>query len=233
MSARQVGSREVIPIFPLGTVLVPGLVLPLHIFEPRYRQLVADLQALPVDDRGFGVVAVREGWEVGEDGVRALFEVGTLALVRELSPYPDGRFDLVANGDARFRVVRLVDTGTPYLTAEVEWLDEPDGARPEETSLLGHAVGRRFDAYRAAVARAGAVEAAQMLELPDDPRTLSYLVAVAMVLDLSDRQRLLQVVSTRDRLQAELGLLSRETTLVRTLPSLPAVDLARTPSGMN
>ncbi len=72
-----------------------------------------------------------------------------------------------------------------------------------------------------------------MLELPDDPRTLSYLVAVAMVLDLSDRQRLLQVVSTRDRLQAELGLLSRETTLVRTLPSLPAVDLARTPSGMN
>jgi len=233
VSARQVGSREVIPIFPLGTVLVPGLVLPLHIFEPRYRQLVADLQALPVDDRGFGVVAIREGWEVGEDGVRALFEVGTLALVRELSPYPDGRFDLVANGDARFRVVRLVDTGTPYLTAEVEWLDEPDGARPEETSLLGHAVGRRFDAYRAAVAHAGAVEAAQMLELPDDPRILSYLVAVAMVLDLTDRQLLLEAPTTTERLRIEVALLGRETMLLAELPSLPAIDLARTTSGLN
>jgi Lon protease-like protein len=233
VSARQVGAREVIPIFPLGTVLVPGLVLPLHIFEPRYRRLVADLQARPADDRGFGVVAIREGWEVGETGVRALFEVGTLALVREVSPYPDGRFDLVANGDARFRVVRLVETGTPYLTAEVEWLDEPDGATPPEAKVLAHAVGRRFDAYRAAVTRSGAVEAAQMVELPDDPRTLSYLVAVAMVLDLSDRQRLLQAASTHDRLRSELGLLARETALVRELPSLPAVDLARTPSGMN
>jgi len=233
VSARQVGAREVIPIFPLGAVLVPGLVLPLHIFEPRYRRLVADLQARPADDRGFGVVAIREGWEVGENGVRALFEVGTLAVVREVSPYPDGRFDLVANGDARFRVVRLVDTGTPYLTAEVEWLDEPDGAPAQETRVLSYAVGRRFDAYRAAVTRSGAVEAAQMLEMPDDPRTLSYLVAVAMVLDLSDRQRLLQAASTRQRLLDEIALLARETTLMRELPSLPAVDLARTPSGMN
>ena len=222
-----------IPLFPLGTVLVPGLVLPLHVFEPRYRRLVADLQERPDDERGFGVVAIREGHEVGETGARALHEVGTLALLRTVVPYPDGRSDLVTNGDARFRLLSLVDAGTPYLSGEVEWLDEPAGASDAEISVLAHAVSRRFDAYRAVVARTGAVEAAQMLELPEDPRTLSYLVAVAMVLDLSDRQRLLQVVSTSERLQSELGLLGRETGLVRELPSLPAVDLARTPSGLN
>jgi Lon protease-like protein len=233
VSRRQVGAREVIPLFPLGTVLVPGLVLPLHVFEPRYRQLVSDLQARAEDERAFGVVAIREGHEVGETGVRALHPVGTLALLRTVSSYPDGRADIVTNGDARFRLVGLVETGTPYLTGEVEWLDEPDGATEAETQVLAHAAGRRFDAYRAAVARAGAIEAEQMHPLPDDPRSLSYLVAVAMVLDLSDRQRLLEARSTADRLGAELELLGRETSILRELPSLPAVDLAGTPSGLN
>lgn len=222
-----------IPLFPLGTVLVPGLVLPLHVFEPRYRRLVADLQARPDDDRGFGVVAIREGHEVGETGVRALHDVGTLALLRGVTPYADGRSDLVTNGDARFRLHRLVETDAPYPCGEVEWLDEPEGGRPDEVVAAAHAVVRRFDDYRAAVARTGAVEAAQMLELPDDARTLSYLVAVAMVLDLRERQSLLEAATTLDRLRQEVGLLGRETGLVREVPSLPAVDLARTPSGLN
>ncbi|HET7902303.1 MAG TPA: LON peptidase substrate-binding domain-containing protein [Candidatus Nanopelagicales bacterium] len=233
MTARQVGARAVIPLFPLGTVLVPGFVLPLHVFEPRYRQLVADLQQRPEDDRGFGVVAIREGHEVGDRGATALHEVGTLALLRTVSPYPDGRSDLVTNGDARFRLHRLVDTGTPYLCGEVEWLAEPEGAGADELARVASAVVRRFDEYREAVADAGAVEAAQMLSLPDDARTLSYLVAVAMVLDLRERQGLLESLSTIDRLRAELVLLGRETGLVRELPSLPAVDLARTPSTLN
>jgi Lon protease-like protein len=210
VTGRQVGARAVIPLFPLGTVLVPGLVLPLHVFEPRYRQLVTDVSARHEGDRGFGVIAIREGHEVGGTGVRALYEVGTLALVRTVVPYPDGRSDLVTNGDARFRLLRLVDAGTPYHCGEVEWLDEADGAPDADIAVLAHAVSRRFDA-----------------------RMLSYLVAVAMVLDLSDRQALLQAVSTSDRLQAELGMLGRETGLVRALPSLPAIDLARTPSGLN
>ena len=72
-----------------------------------------------------------------------------------------------------------------------------------------------------------------MLALPEDPRMLSYLVAVAMVLDLSDRQRLLRDLDLDERLRAELALLARETVMMRELPSLPAVDLARTPSGLN
>jgi Lon protease-like protein len=223
----------VIPLFPLGTVLVPGLVLPLHIFEPRYRRLMTDLQTRREDDRAFGVVAIREGWEVGEDAVTAMYEVGTLAVVREMVPYPDGRFDIAANGDARFRIIALAESDAPYLMAEVEWLAEDAAGDDAEAALLAGGVERRFDAYREAVSAAGAVEAAQMLELPDDPRMLSYLVAVAMVLDLSDRQVLLEAPTTTDRLRLEVALLARETVLMAELPSLPAVDLARTISGLN
>lgn len=233
VTARQVGARAVIPLFPLGTVLVPGLVLPLHVFEPRYRRLVHDLQTRREDDRAFGVVAIREGREVGEDGVTATYDVGTLAIVREVVPYADGRFDLVTNGDARFRVVGPAESDAPYLMAEVEWLAEDEAGDAPEAALLAAGVQRRFEAYRAAVTAAGAVEAAQMLELPDDPRLLSYLVAIAMVLDLSDRQLLLEAATTSDRLRREVALLGRETMLVRQIPSLPAVDLARTPSGAN
>ena len=231
MTARRVGERAVIPLFPLGTVLVPGLVLPLHIFEPRYRQLLADLASRPEEERGFGVVAIREGHEVGEHGVRALHEVGTLALLRSVSPWPDGRADIMTNGDARFRVLRLVDQGTPYTCAEVEWLGEEDG--DPDAPLLARAVSERFDEYRAAVAGAGAVEAAQMLTMSADPRLLSYLVAAAMVLDQRDRQKLLEQPTTSDRLRAEMALLARENVMMRELPSLPAIDLARTSSGMN
>ena len=227
------GARAVIPLFPLGTVLVPGLVLPLHIFEPRYRHLVRDLLTRPEDDRAFGVVAIREGREVGEDGVTAMFDVGTLAVVREIVPYTDGRFDLVTNGDARFRVVALAESDAPYVMAEVEWLAEDADEDEAESSVLAQGVTRRFDAYRAAVAAVGAVEAATMVALPDDPRILSYLVAVAMVLDLTDRQLLLEAATTTDRLRIEVALLARETMLMSELPSLPAVDLARTASGLN
>lgn len=231
VSARRVGARSVIPLFPLGTVLVPGLVLPLHIFEPRYRRLVADLEARPEGERGFGVVAIREGREVGEDGVRALHEVGTVAELREVARYPDGRSDIVTNGDARFRLHRLVDEGTPYLCGEVEWLGEDEG--DGSAGLVAASVHHRFELYRAAVADAGAVEVAQMLELPHDPWVLSYLVAAAMVLDLRDRQRLLEASTTSDRLRLESALLARETTMLRELPSLPAVDLARAAIGVN
>lgn len=227
------GARAVIPLFPLGTVLVPGLVLPLHIFEPRYRRLMADLQTRRDDDRVFGVVAIREGWEVGEEGVTAMYDVGTLAVVREMVPYPDGRYDIVTNGDARFRILALAESDAPYLMAEVEWLAEDAPGDGAEASLLAAGVGRRFDAYRAAVSAAGAVEAAQMLEMPADARFLSYLVAVAMVLDLSDRQMLLEAATTRDRLRIEVALLARETMLMAELPSLPAVDLARAVIGLN
>lgn len=217
-------SARVIPLFPLSSVLVPGLVLPLHIFEPRYRQLLADLQGMPEEDRGFGVVAIREGHEVGTDGVRALHEVGTFAAVREMSQLPDGRSDIVTVGTRRFRIDGLVE-GRPYAQAEVTWLPEEEG---DASIPLAASVAARFQEYRDLL-----TDESDESELPDDPRVLSYLIGAAVVADLATQQGFLAAPDDATRLREELGYLRRETTLIQHVPSLPAVDLARETFGTN
>ena len=115
-----------LPLFPLGTVLFPGRLLPLHIFEERYRQLVRDLLVGPHESRAFGVVAIREGREVGADSIRALHRIGCVARLRGIEPYDDGRFDVATSGSQRFRLL-AVDDSRPYLQGDVEMLGEPDG----------------------------------------------------------------------------------------------------------
>jgi len=105
------------PLFPLGTVLYPGLVLPLHIFEERYRQLVRDLLEGP-EPREFGVIAIRKGRETGVDGVSALYEIGCTAALRQVARHDDGRFDVVTVGTQRFRLLGL-DHSRPYLQGEI------------------------------------------------------------------------------------------------------------------
>src|ERR1700722_8884888 len=117
---------KLLPLFPLSTVLFPGVRLPLHIFEERSRLLVADLAAQPEPQR-FGVIAIRKGREVGADGVTALHEVGRGAEVRQIPPHADGRFDLATVGTERFRLLRA-DASLPYLQGEVELL--ADDASP-------------------------------------------------------------------------------------------------------
>jgi len=212
-----------LPLFPLGTVLFPGLVLPLHVFEERYRRLVRDLVTEPEAERQFGVVAIREGREVGSDGVRALHPVGCIARLRRVDPYDDGRFDILSTGTQRFRLDG-VDTSLPYLRGDVEILDEPTGESP---APLAGVVASAFDAYRRAL---GATASA---ELPEEPQSLSYLVAATLVLELSDKKRLLEAPDTTDRLRRELCLLRRETALLGLLPSLPGVELTRVPSSPN
>src|ERR1035438_5172606 len=107
---------ETLPLFPLGTVLYPGVLLPLHIFEERYRQLVRDLLAGP-EPRQFGVIAIRKGRETGVDGISALHEIGCVAEVRQIREHEDGRYDLITAGAARFRLLAL-ETGVPYLQGE-------------------------------------------------------------------------------------------------------------------
>ncbi len=220
---------ERIPLFPLGSVLFPGLLLPLHIFEDRYRLLVQDLLVQPDDEpRRFGVIAIREGREVGADGVHALYEVGCTAEVRGVESYPDGRYDVVTTGMSRFRILQL-ESSQPYLQAEVEWLDEPAG---EGVDVLASSVGAAFLSYRSALL------ATQGQEddgggLPDDPLVLSYLIGAAMVLDLPDKQAVLEAPSTSDRLRHELSLLRREDSVLRHLPSLPGVDYVRQPYSSN
>lgn len=214
-----------LPLFPLGTVLFPGLVLPLHVFEDRYRQLVRDLLELPEEQRQFGVIAIREGREVGADGTKALFEVGCAAQLHQLESYDDGRYDLITVGTQLFRLTKL-HTELPYFTGEVEWLTDQVGDAAE-AEILHTAVRAAFSDYLTALGESTGQEI-EAPDLPDDPLVLSYLVAATMLLDLADRQDLLDQPDGRARLQRELSVLRRETALLRTLTAAPAHDFSRT-----
>jgi ATP-dependent Lon protease len=156
------GGGEVIPLFPLGTPLFPGVVLPLHVFEPRYRRLVADLTSLPTgsDARRFGVVAIRQGWEVERVApAAALYDVGCTAVLRAVAPQPDGGYQVVTVGADRFRLLEvLVADDPPYLRARVEWLDEEEAAEEaagnaDGLTAPGGGPGTAGDDVAAAVAR--------------------------------------------------------------------------------
>ncbi|MGQ0630174.1 MAG: LON peptidase substrate-binding domain-containing protein [Sporichthyaceae bacterium] len=232
---------ERLPLFPLGTVLYPGLLLPLHIFEQRYRQLVADLTAdLPPDtdldsddDQGaraaFGVVAIREGRETGSDGARALHAIGCTAELRRVESLPDGRFDLMTTGARRFRL-HDVDTSGTYLVGQVTYLDEDLG---DAAAVLARSVTKHYLAYRDQLLSLQGQAPRIRGDLPTDPLVLSYLVAAAMVLDRPDKQRLLESGDASTRLRTELGLLRRERAMLTHLPSLPGADLARDTGCLN
>ncbi|MFG2055845.1 LON peptidase substrate-binding domain-containing protein [Micromonospora sp. NPDC048930] len=216
-----------LPVFPLGTVLFPGLVLPLHIFEERYRALVRHLVGLPEGaPREFGVVAIQAGWEVapaGPDrpalggGEVTLHEVGCTAELRQVTELADGGFDIVTVGRRRFRIAEVDSGAAPYLTAEVEWLPEPAGT-DEVADLLAARVISVFRQYLGLV-RPDPQEISE--QLPEDPTVLSHLVAATAALTVADRQRLLAIDDTAARLRAELRLLHREAALLRQVRAVP------------
>lgn len=222
---------QALPLFPLGTALLPGQVLPLHVFEPRYRDLVHDLVSGPRSLPGrrgpcFGVVAIRSGHEVGSGRVPALYAVGCVAELLEVQRHEDGTSDLVAVGRERFRLMRLDDdAGTAYFTGQVEWLEEP--LTPSPAGLVGQ-VRALFVRY--AQALSGYVEPGAAHQVPAttaDPTLLSWIVSGAMVLHPHERQDLLAAPDAAHRLQALRTLLRRELGLLAVAPSVPANDLVR------
>jgi Lon protease-like protein len=219
--------QRTLPVFPLGSVLVPGLVMPLHIFEPRYRQLVEDLLTLPEEERDFVIVAIRDGHEVGAAGIRTLHQVGTVASLREVDPHDDGRFDIVTVGTDRVHIDEVIDD-SPYLRATVSTLPEDPGDAAE---FVAQQVRQAFARYRGSLA--GDADDDEGSDLPDDPGVLSYLVAAAMVVDLADRQAFLEVPTDTQRLRQQLRTLRREAALIAAIPSLPAVDLRSASVSLN
>jgi Lon protease-like protein len=220
---------ETLPLFPLGTVLYPGLLLPLRVFEERYQQLVRDLLAGP-EPRSFGVIAIREGRETGPNGILTLHEVGCTATVRQVTELDDGRYDLVTVGTQRFLLTGTDDT-KPYLQGEVELLAEETGDESGAV-MAARSVQDAFRTYLGALAERGVTQVS-VPELPDDPILLSYLVAASMVIDLRDKQALLAEPDALHRLVTERMLLSRETTMLRTLTATPAPDLRNSPYSSN
>ena len=208
-------TADLLPLFPLNTVLFPGVPLPLHVFEPRYRTLFDELTALEGPKR-FGVIAIRHGLEVGDDEQPVLHEVGCVAELRNASRFADGRYDVVGVGGPRFRL-RAVDDERPYLRGSVEYLPEELGAAPEAVTA---AVLSAFTDYWVAVATARGDEPGDPPALPgDDPALVSYVIAAAMRLDLPEKQELLVVPDTTSRLRRVLSLLRRETALIGATPA--------------
>jgi hypothetical protein len=218
---------ETLPLFPLGTVLYPGMILPLHIFEERYRRLVRDLLEGP-EPRKFGVIAIRRGRETGASP-RELYEVGCTAIVREATPHADGRFDLVTVGGDRFKLLSA-DRSRPYPQGAVEplpdWIDEPR-ALPAVPSARA-----AFTEYLSLLPERGG-PSIQVPELPAEPVLLSYVIAAAMILDLPERQALLEATDAAARLAGERALLRRELAMLRATRTRPAPDLRYTKHSAN
>ncbi|MBP2477264.1 Lon protease-like protein [Crossiella equi] len=209
---------DTLPLFPLGTVLLPGASLPLHIFEPRYRQLMVDLVTGAVPGRSFGVVAVKQGWEVGEDNLDAVHDVGCTALLREVRRLEDSRFDIVVRGQRRFRLLEVDRTSAPYLVGQVEWMPDSEpalGPKPTVLADAARAAHRRYctTAWRQEDWKEPAVSA--------DFSSLSHELAADCMLTLEDQQRLLEETCPVRRLRLVRRMLTREAEILRTLRAVP------------
>lgn len=205
-----------LPLFPLGTVLFPGLVLPLHVFEERYRALVRHLMARPAGSpREFGVVAIRRGWEVDQRAALTLYDVGCTAQLRDVTEHADGRFDLTTVGSRRFAIRRIEAGPETYLVADVDWLDETTGD-PVEVDRLLPTVMDLFQRYLREIRPGQAGE-----QVPDDATVLSYVVAASASLPLAERQALLAAPDTAARLRAERNRLRFEIALLRQVRAVP------------
>ena len=210
-------------MFPLGTVLFPGVSVPLHVFEDRYRAMVHHLLRIPDPvDRVFGSVAIREGYEIGEHGNQSLYRVGCRIRMTEVESHPDGTFDLVGVGIDRIALDRL-DTRGPYPVGHVT--ARPDAADPVAEDVVERA-RVMFTAYRSALAQVrGDLLPA---ELPQDPTYLSWTLAALTPLPMPDRQSLLEAEDAGARLLLATDLLRAELRAMNVIPSLPATELART-----
>lgn len=214
---------DTLPMFPLNAVLFPGVTVPLTVFEDRYRAMVHHL--LRVEDpeqRVFGSVGIREGYEVGDHGSQSLYRIGVRMQISEVESHPDGTFDITAVGMERIQLDRL-DTRGPFPVGHVE--DHPDPQAPVAESILEQA-RVAFTAYRAALAdiRSDPYSGS----LPRDATFLSWTLAAVAPLPMPERQSLLEAEDAAVRLVMVTDLLRAELRAMNVIPSLPATEVART-----
>ena len=219
--------RDQLPIFPLNTVMFPGVRVPLHVFEDRYRALVHHL--LKISDKSlrlFGIVAIREGYEVGQHGVQSVHRVGCLVQLTSVEPYEDGRFDIEVLGRERLRLDGL-DISGEFLVGDVETL--PPARTPKGNDTTREAV-RALETFAEYRRRLSAMRGDEVLDgdLPRDPEYLSYSLAATCLLTLRERQSLLEVDTPLERLIMLRHAMYEEMRAMAAIPSLPATEVART-----
>lgn len=195
---------QIVPLFPLNIVLFPGMEMPLHIFEPRYRMMIdrCIAEGLP-----FAVNLIRSGREVG--GPADPFPTGTLAEISDVARLPDGRLHIRITGSSRMKVVDLVE-GQPYAQARIELVPEPASQVPEAELARARAL---FEAYSEVLISMANVP--MLARLPDDPAEASYVIATLLQTDLFTKQSLLEMPTARERLEHEVKLLETEVTRLK------------------
>lgn len=204
-------------------MLLPGAPLPLHIFEPRYRQLTVDLMTGTVPEKRFGVIAMAPSANIEVTSLDQLQPIGCAAVLRQASRLPDGRFDIVTIGERRFRLLSLDSVAAPYLMGTVEWVPDTPAVIPGQRSVtLGSLVSAARAAYRrycqAAWKQGDWTEPGEDV----DVAALAHLLATDCLLPLEDRQRILEETRPLHRLRLVSRLISREAGIVATLHAIPA-----------
>lgn len=198
-----------LPLFPLNTVLFPGQVLPLRIFEERYRLMIRRCLA---EDLPFGVVLIKRGEEVATEGDEVEpYMVGTIARIIESTHLDNGSMNIVTVGVERFRIRRLL-RDQPYLRGEVVSLpmnDVEDAAAAAEANRVKEQVDRYIDLISDAAGLQIQIE-----ETPTAAHQIGYLAAITMQIDNREKQELLGAASVAQMLQRELALLGRENALL-------------------
>ncbi len=199
--------RQEIPLFPLNTVLFPGMMLPLHIFEERYKIMIKHCLA---ESAEFGVVLLSEGTAEGPLG--GIYDVGTTAQINQVDALPGDRFNIVTTGVRRFRVIEEHRDLYPYLTATVEFYPLSEQSSAEALSLawkLASLVGRYLRLFKDATGTRF-----QFGKLPTDPLTLAYLVGVILPVENDIKQEILSMPDAYSILLTEYELLKHETLML-------------------
>jgi Lon protease-like protein len=190
-------------LFPLNAVLFPGAVLNLHIFEPRYKQMINECLET---GEGFGVALIQDGAEAGDTNVTP-HDIGSVAEIVDVQPLPFGRYFISTIGRERFRIREIVSR-EPYLVVEADTIDDPF-APPEDASgdELLMAVRALFDEYLEMLVEFSGQ--ASDVELPADARETSFLIGDSLQVAETVKQRLLELDDTAERLRAEREFLER------------------------
>lgn len=196
-------AEDEMPLFPLEVVLFPGGVLPLHIFEQRYRLMI---QYCLDNDRLFGIVLIKKGTEVDEDAEPYL--VGTAVKIIEVDRFEDGRMNLITLGQHRFEIMKT-RRDLPYLVGQVKMLEEDDTEPLEDSEMRAVRAIQLYRTYESLLAKL--IPQWKIVdEIPTVPDHLSYQIATRLQIPLTDKQQLLETLSVHQLLDREIELLERE-----------------------
>lgn len=210
-----------VPLFPLNMVLFPGMTLPLHVFEPRYREMVG---ACLDDNCPFAVALARPE---SLYGLEVPYTIGTLARIIDYERLPDGRYNLLTSGTKRVRILKESRDRSYIrgLVCKIRDVDESD----DMLAAMAREAREAFVTYLGVVLTLVGSEARE-ITIPQEPGDLSYTIAMCLTSEDSEKQKLLEMTSASERLQAEIALLRAEMQILSTQTDaalLPRTDINR------